>query len=81
MFATIASIYMEAESAHGVEGPILVILAKDETKVKSCISWEACCGGLVGFCGPKEDHVCVSLFEPKLGNVQSRYEAIVDSFK
>ena len=57
-----------------------VILAEDETKVKLQISWEAWVDGLVGFYGIKEDHICVSTFRPQVGNGESGYSSIVDSF-
>ena len=81
LFAAVANIYREAKSAHGVQGQVPIILAEDETKVKTRISWEARSDGLVGFCGSKEDHICVSSFKPVVGNGESGYDAIVDSFR
>ena len=56
LFAAVADIYREAKANHRVEGPVPVILAEDETKVKAHISWDARSDGLVGFCGVKENH-------------------------
>ena len=81
LFAVVAHIYKEAKATHGVEGPVPIILAEDETKVKSRISWEARSDRLVGFCGQKEDHICVSNFKPKVGIGEAGYSAIVDSFQ
>ena len=81
LFAAVADIYREAKANHGVEGPVPVILAEDETKVKARISWDARSDGLVGFFGVKENHRCVSTFRPHVGNGESGYAAIVDSFR
>ena len=81
LFAAVAHIYREAKAAHGVEGPVPVILAEDETKVKSHISWDARFDGLVGFYGEKESHVCISTFRPQVGNGEEGYVSIVDSFR
>jgi hypothetical protein len=81
VFATVVEIYREAKKTHGLVGPIPIILAEDETKVKSRISWDARSDGLVGFCGEKENHVCISTFKPQVGNGESGYSSIVDSFR
>jgi hypothetical protein len=81
LFVFVAHIYREAKVNHGVEGPILVILAEDETKVKARVSWDARSNGLVGFCGVKENRLCISIFRPHVGNGESGYAAIVDSFR
>ena len=41
IFTSIANIYIDAKAAHGITGPIPVILAEDEIKVRGCVSWEA----------------------------------------
>lgn len=46
-----------------MHGPVPVILAEDETKVKARITWAAKIDVLAGFCGPKEDHKCLSDFQ------------------
>ena len=51
---TVAKIYRDAEVAHGITWPIMVILAKDETKVKAQLAWEAKGDVLTRFCGLKE---------------------------
>ena len=81
LFIAVAQIYEEAKTAHGVFGTVPIILAKDETKMKSRISWEARSDGLVGFCGHTHEHVCVSTFRPQVGNGESGYSAIVDAFR
>lgn len=58
IFAVVASIYKDAKVQHGIEGPIPVILAEDETKVKGRVSWESKWDTLAGFCGPTADHIC-----------------------
>jgi hypothetical protein len=81
IFQCVASIYMEAKKAHGITGPILVLLAEDETKVKSRIAWESQTNSLLGFCGTKESHVCVSCFKPKVGDGQVGYDNVMDAFR
>ena len=81
LFAQISNIYVEAKKTHGVHGPIPIILAEDETKVKSRIVWEASFDTLVGFFGSKDSHCCVSNFKPVVGCGNSGYEAIVDAFR
>jgi hypothetical protein len=55
----VAQIYKQAKKAHGILDPILVILAEDETKVRGRVAWDHCWDTLEGFCGPKDDHICV----------------------
>ena len=80
LFDCISNIYRDAKHAHGIDGPIPLILAKDKTKVMSRIAWETSSDVLVGFCGAKERHCCVSSFKPIVGSGQTGYEAIVDTF-
>lgn len=80
MFANVAEIYCEAKHVHGIVGPIPVILAEDETKVKGRVAWEQHSDTLSGFCGPKEGHVCVLYFKPIVGNGEEEYNQILDSF-
>jgi hypothetical protein len=68
IFECIAQIYVEAKEAHGVHRPVPVILAEDETKVKTHITWEPQTDILAGFCGTKEGHVCITNFKPKVGS-------------
>ena len=56
IFESIANIYSAAKVAHGISGPIPVILAEDETKVRGRVSWESRWDTMVGFCGPKDSH-------------------------
>ena len=81
LFAQISNIYVEAKKTHGVHRHVPIILAEDETKVKSRIVWEASSDTLVGFCGSKDSHCCVSNFKPVVGCGNSGYEAIVDAFR
>lgn len=53
IFVAIFEIYKDAKSALNIVGPVPVILAKDETKVKDRIGWESKWDSLAGFCGPK----------------------------
>ena len=54
IFKAIAHIYKDAKFAHGIEGPILMILAEDETKVKSKVAYEPKWDMLIGFVGPRK---------------------------
>ena len=40
IFAAVAQIYKDAKAAHNIMGPVPVILAEDETKVKGRVAWE-----------------------------------------
>jgi hypothetical protein len=81
IFKVVASIYKAAMSIHGIDGPVLVILAEDETKVKQRIAWEPKHDTLAGFCGPKENHVCISDYKPLVGVGDEGYNKIVDTFR
>ena len=81
VFASVAEIYKDAKIAHGIVGPVPVILAEDETKVKGKVAWEQKSDTLAGFCGVKENHVCMSGFKPSVGSGDDGYNSIVDSFR
>jgi hypothetical protein len=81
VFRCVAEIYKCAMVVHGVVGPIPVILAEDETKVKPRITWEQKWDVLAGFCGPKDDHVCVSNYKVSIGDGEEGYNKIVDAFR
>ena len=68
IFAAVAQIYRDAKLAHNIVGPVPVILAEDETKVKGRVAWEPKWDTLARFCGPSENHVCVSGFNPIVGS-------------
>lgn len=72
---------MDAKSALGITGPIPVILAEDETKFRGRISWEARWDTMVGFCGPKPDHICIPNYKPQVGSSEMGYNKVLDSFK
>jgi hypothetical protein len=77
----VAEVYGHAKLKCKVTGPIRVILAEDETKVKSCVCWEQKWDTLAGFCGPKENHVCIPSYKVVVGSGEPGYEKIVDSFQ
>jgi len=58
-----------------------VILAKDETKVRGRVSWEAQSDTLVGFCEPKENHTCITYYKPIVGVGEVGYTKMVESFR
>jgi len=49
IFAALGDIYRDAKSAHGITGPVPVILAEDETKVRSRVCYEQRFDTLAGF--------------------------------
>jgi hypothetical protein len=81
VFQSVAEVYRQAKLKCKVTGPIPVILTEDETKVKSRVCWEQKWDTLAGFCGPKENHVCVPSYKVVVGSGESGYEKIVDSFR
>ena len=81
IFQSIARIYNDAKAALGITTPIPVILAEDETKVRGRVSWEARWDTMVGFCGPKENHVCIPHYKPIVGDSELGYNKMVESFK
>ena len=58
---------MDANFAHVIVGHVLVILAKDETKVKGRVYWELKSSTLVGFCDVRDVHLCTTNFKPIVG--------------
>ena len=81
IFKCVSEIYRESKAAYGITRAVPVILAEDETKVISRISWASRSNVLVGFCGGKFDHRCDSHFRPVVGSGESGYNNIVDAFK
>jgi hypothetical protein len=76
IFQAMAAIYLSAMEVHNIVGTVLVILTEDETKVKQRIAWEPKIDTLVGFCGPKNNHVCISDYKPVVGETEDRYNKI-----
>ena len=77
-----ACIYQQAKEAYGIQRPIPIILAEDETKVKSRIGWDSKGDFLIGFCGPHkgDDHKCVTDFQPAVDIEESGYNVISDAY-
>ena len=80
IFAAVAQIYRDAKLAHNILGPVPILLAEDETKVKGRVTWESKWDTLAGFCGPSENHVCVSGFRPIVGSGEEGYRKLLESF-
>ena len=57
-----------------------MILAKDETKVKSRVAYEQKWDSLAGFYGVKENHVCISDYKLLVGSGDKGYNNIVEGF-
>lgn len=49
-------------------------------KVKSRVAYEPKWDTLVGFCGPKENHICISTYKPIDGSGENGYNKVIDSF-
>ena len=81
IFAPIVEIYKDAKAAHGMNGPIPVILVEDETKVRSRVSYEQWFDILAGFCGPKDTHICISIYKPVVGTGEGGYSKILECFR
>ena len=81
IFKSIVAIYTDAKKMHGIYGPISVILAEDETKVRGRVSWEAQWDTMLGFCGPKKNHRCITDYKPSIGVGEVGYNQMVDSFR
>jgi hypothetical protein len=81
VFKAVAIVYKCAMLAHGITGPVPMILVEDETKVKSRVSWESKWDTLAGFCGPKQNHICISSYKPVVEFGEAGYNTIVDSFR
>ena len=82
IFQSVAKIYKAGKLAHRIKGPIFVLVAEDETKVKARVTWDPKFDTLVDFYGVKDDHdVCISNFRPLIGSGESGYNAIVDAFR
>ena len=80
VFASVAQIYHDAKVAHNIVGPVPVILVEDETKMKGRVAWEPRSDTLAGFCGPSENHICISGFRPIVGSGEEGYQQLLDSF-
>ena len=81
IFKSVAKIYTDAKKALGISGPIPVILAEDETKVRGRVSWEARWDTLLRFCGPIDNHKCITDYKPVVGESEVGYSKMVDSFR
>ena len=81
IFKSVVQIYKNAKAAHGIVSPVPIILAEDETKVKGRIAWDHRFDTLVGFCGPKDEHIYLSNYRELLGTSEEGYSKIVDAFR
>lgn len=81
IFSAVASIYKNAIEAYGLVGPIPVLMAEDETKIKTRVSWESRSDTMTGFCGRVDDHVCEPGYSVVVGDDEAGYNKILDSFQ
>ncbi|KAL2651701.1 hypothetical protein R1flu_019829 [Riccia fluitans] len=70
-----------AKELYDIIGDVAVILAKDETRMKPTVRWEAGCDTLMDFYGDKDNHVCMMGLEVEVGSGESGYSKIVESFE
>jgi hypothetical protein len=70
------------KQAHSIGGHVDVILVEDETKVEFKIGWDSNskCDNLIGFCGVKIHHHCVTNFIPIVGTREVGYNKILEVF-
>jgi hypothetical protein len=76
----VAQIYKDAKAAHGIVGPMLIIIAEVETKVNGRIACNHHWDTLTGLCGPNDNHVCVFNYNQVVGSGEEGYNKIVDIF-
>jgi hypothetical protein len=57
-----------------------VILAEDETKVKSRVAWDSKGDHLISFYGPKLQRRCIFHFRPIIGTGEVGYNNIMEAF-
>ena len=76
-FAAIAEIYKDAKVAHGIIEPNSDIQVEDETKVISRVFYEQRFDILAGFCGPKDNHMCVSSYKSIVDIGEDGYNKIL----
>lgn len=81
IFEVVGKVYASYRTKHGIDGPILVYLAKDETIVRKYVRWVAKSDTLVGFCGNKEEHQCQSYFLVTVSEGVVGYDIITYSCK
>lgn len=72
---------MGAKATHIVVGLMPVILAEDETNMKTRITWKSHSDVLARFFGSKDGYVCLLDFNPTVGNDKMEHERIMDAFK
>ena len=81
-FEYIASVYQNVLTSCEIStGTAPCLIAEDEIFVKRSMRWVAKQDILLGFCGPKADHACISDFVVKVGDFPTAYERVVCAFK
>jgi hypothetical protein len=68
---------VKAKATYRIEGLMLVILSEDKTKVKTSIAWESQMDTLMGFYGPKENHMYISTYRTTVGSVEAGIEGFL----
>lgn len=82
VFKHVAETYKHHMLKNGLcMGSVPVIVAEDETMIKRMVRWIARDDQLVGFCGKKIDHTCISNFVVLVGDGENGYHRIVDAFE
>lgn len=62
IFHSIFDIYVEGQKPHNIVGLIPCIPGEEKSSIKQRVAWESKFDILVGFCGLKVKHICVSNF-------------------
>lgn len=82
VFQHLAVVYKSAMNLASIPlGTVPTMLAEDETVVKRSVRWVARDDVLLGFCGPIDNHNCISDYIVEVGSGVTGYESIVNSFK
>ena len=82
VFQYLVVVYKSAMNLASIPWSIVpAMLAEDETVVKRSVRWVARDDVLLGFCGPIDNHICISNYIVEVGSGVTGYESIVNSFK
>ena len=82
VFQHLAVVYKSVMNLASIPlGTVPIMLAEDETVVKPSVRWIARDDVLLGFCGPIDNHRCISDYIVEVGSGVIGYKSIVNSFK
>ena len=81
IFNAVANTYRHEKDVHNIRDLVPMILAEDETKVKSKVANKQKWDTLAGFCGVTDKYVYVTDFKLVVGVEEPGYQKILDSFQ